>query len=87
VKAWFFNLHLVRKSKPSKGNPGQADTEFLQRAAARDGLSQAFRQFIECIIHNFPFPFWCPVMVFLRSASAAGTFVGTVAAVGRASGK
>jgi hypothetical protein len=35
----------------------EADAEFLQRPAAGDRLGQAFSQFIELVIHNFPFRF------------------------------
>jgi len=33
----------------------KASAEFLQRGAARDGLGHAFCEFIELIVHTFPF--------------------------------
>jgi hypothetical protein len=33
----------------------EADAEFLQRRATRDGLGQAFREFIEVIVHTLAF--------------------------------
>src|SRR5690242_11648572 len=33
----------------------ETDAEFLQRPAPRDWLSHSFSQFIEFIVHNFPF--------------------------------
>jgi hypothetical protein len=52
--AWI-SLRLVRQSKHSQRNPGEADGEFLQRPPACDGLSHSFRNFVEFIVHNFPF--------------------------------
>src|SRR6185295_14817922 len=33
----------------------EADAEFLQRPAPRDGLGQVLGQFIEFVVHNFSF--------------------------------
>src|SRR5690242_4983725 len=37
----------------------EAEPEFLERAAPCDGLGDAFREFIELVVHNFPFGFGC----------------------------
>src|SRR5947199_305041 len=39
---------------------GEAEAEFLQRKAARDRLSHTFGQFIEYVLHIFPFICWRP---------------------------
>src|SRR5439155_22467248 len=49
---------------PAHEHRGQRDTreanaEFLQRSAPRDGLSQTFGQFIEFVVHNLHFPWSC----------------------------
>ena len=56
-------LRLVRQPKTGQRHARETDAEFLQRPAARDRLSQAFGQFIEFVVHNFPF-----VLLFCFSA-------------------
>jgi hypothetical protein len=46
---------FVRQPKASQRDPGEADAEFLQRPAPRDGLGHTLGQFIEFLLHNFPF--------------------------------
>jgi hypothetical protein len=48
-------LRLVHQAQRGKCQTCKANPESLQRAAARDGLSQALGQFIECVVHNFAF--------------------------------
>jgi len=48
-----FGLRSVRQTKAGQRHPGQAEAEFLQRPPTRDGLSHAFGEFIEFIIHSF----------------------------------
>src|SRR5439155_14628279 len=42
--------------QPQRGDreAREADAEFLERRAARNGLGQALGQFIELVVHNFP---------------------------------
>jgi hypothetical protein len=47
------------ESEPCQGDTREARAEFLQGSAARDGLSQVFGEFIEFVIHNFPFVVLC----------------------------
>jgi len=44
-------------SQPQGGehNTSEADAEFLQHPAPRDGLGQALGRFIEFVVHDFPF--------------------------------
>ena len=48
-------LSLVRQPQRGESDSRQADAEFLQRPAPRDGLGQALGQFIEFVVHNLPF--------------------------------
>src|ERR1041385_3088175 len=48
-------LRLVRQPEAGQRHAGEADAEFLQRPAPRDGLGHSFGQFIEFVGHNFPF--------------------------------
>src|SRR5437867_10315683 len=41
-------------AKPAR-TAGRSEAEFLQSPAPRDGLGQALGQFIEFVMHNFPF--------------------------------
>jgi len=50
-------VRLVRQPEGGEHDTREAGAEFLQRPSARDGLGQALGQFIEFIIHNFPFGF------------------------------
>src|SRR5207253_3714951 len=52
------SLRLVRQPQGGQRDTHEADAEFLQRPAARDGSGQALGQFIEFVVHNFPFPFY-----------------------------
>ena len=45
------------QAKAGQRHASEADAEFLQRRAACDGLGHAFCDFIEFIVHNFPFVF------------------------------
>src|SRR6266496_5375457 len=49
------SLRLCRHSQGREHKTCEADAEFLQRSASRDGLCQTLGQFIEFIVHNFPF--------------------------------
>jgi hypothetical protein len=40
--------------KTRQRNAGEADAEFLQRRAARNGLRHALGEFIECVVHTVP---------------------------------
>jgi len=51
------SLGTVRSSQQGQGHPGDADAEFLEGPAARNGLGHASGQFIESIVHNFSFRF------------------------------
>jgi len=48
-------LRLVRQPETGQRHAGEADAEFLQRSSARYGLGQSLGQFIEFLVHNFPF--------------------------------
>jgi hypothetical protein len=48
-------LRIVRQAQRGQRDARETDAEFLQRAAARDGLGQAFGEFIEFVVHNSPF--------------------------------
>ena len=47
----------IVQSEPGQSQPGKSDAESLQRRAPRDGLSHAFGEFIELVVHTFPFVF------------------------------
>ena len=49
------SLRLVRQPEAGERHAGEADAEFLQRRAPRDGLGQALGEFIELVVHTFPF--------------------------------
>jgi hypothetical protein len=51
----FARLRLVRQAKTRQRHAGEADTEFLQRCAPRDRLGHALGEFIELVVHTFPF--------------------------------
>ena len=42
---------LVHQPKAGQRHAGQANAEFLQRAAAGDGLGHCFGKFVELVIH------------------------------------
>jgi hypothetical protein len=46
---------VTRKTQEGQRKSRETDAEFVQRCASRYGLSQIFCQFIEFVIHNFPF--------------------------------
>ena len=50
-----FRLRLVRHPETGQREAGEPDAEFLEHAAPRDGLSHVLGQFIEFVVHNFPF--------------------------------
>jgi hypothetical protein len=45
----------VRQSEAGQRHAGEADAEFLHRRAARDRLGQVLGEFIEFVVHTFPF--------------------------------
>jgi hypothetical protein len=47
----------VRQPKARQRHPGKPKAEFLQRQPPCCGLGQTFGQFVEFIIHTFPFVF------------------------------
>jgi len=55
---------IIRQPDCGQRDTGETEAEFLQCPASRDGLGQALGQFIEFVVHNFPF-----VLVFLVSLS------------------
>src|SRR5437773_2674913 len=57
----------VRQPEAGRRHAGQAGAEFLQRCAARDRLRQALGEFIELVVHVFPFSFG--LLLVGRSAS------------------
>jgi hypothetical protein len=59
VKPWRFSLRLVRPTQYSQRNSSKTEGKIFQRPAARDGLSQAFGEFIEFLVHNFLFFICC----------------------------
>jgi hypothetical protein len=48
-------LRLVCQPEAGQRHAGETDAEFLQRRAARDRLGQALCEFIESVVHTFPF--------------------------------
>jgi len=48
--ALFASMSSVRQPKTGQHGAREADAEFLQRAAPRDGLSHALGQFIEFVV-------------------------------------
>jgi hypothetical protein len=48
-------LRLVRQPEARQRHAAQADAQFLQRCATRDGLGHALCEFIEFIVHSFLF--------------------------------
>jgi len=55
VEGIFVCFCLARQPETGQRHAGKADTEFLQRRAACDRLGQVFREFIELMVHDFPF--------------------------------
>src|SRR5437773_220748 len=49
------SLRFARQPQRGQRDSRETGAEFLQRASPRDGLGQAFGQFIEFVVHNFPF--------------------------------
>jgi hypothetical protein len=45
----------VCQSKARQRHAREAESEFLQRGAARDGLGHVLCEFIEFVVHTFPF--------------------------------
>ncbi|SRR6266496_25607 len=58
---------LIRQPKAGQRHAGESDTEFFQRCAARDRLGQALGEFIEFIVHTFPFVLVCRLICFDRA--------------------
>jgi len=55
VERLWICLGLVRQPDCGQRDAREAEAEFLQRPAPRDGLGQALGQFIELVVHNFAF--------------------------------
>jgi len=51
------SVRFVRKPQAGQRHAGEADAEFLQRRASRDRLGEALGEFIELVVHTFPFAF------------------------------
>jgi hypothetical protein len=51
----FARLSPVRQPETGQRHSSERDAKFFQRSSARDRLGQSFGQFIEFIVHNFPF--------------------------------
>jgi hypothetical protein len=50
----------ARQPETCERHAGETDTEFLECGAARGGLGHGFSEFIEFVIHTFPFILvWC----------------------------
>src|SRR6266498_4471020 len=64
---------LVRQPQRRQRDTREAEAEFLERPAPRDRLGQALGQFIEFVVHNFPF-----VLVLWFGVSGSATDVVTV---------
>jgi hypothetical protein len=50
-------LRLAGQSKAGQRHAGEADAELLQRLSPRDRLGHSLGQFIELVVHNYPFTF------------------------------
>jgi hypothetical protein len=48
-------LRYVYQPEARQRHASDAEAEFLQRRAARDGLGQALGELIELVVHGFPF--------------------------------
>jgi len=61
-------ISLCRARQPQRGqrDTREAEAEFLERPAAGDGLGQALGQFIEFVVHNFPFILFVVLIVVPR---------------------
>src|SRR2546430_14818049 len=53
----WISLRFVRQPEAGQRHARESDAEFLQRCATRDRLGQALGEFIELIVHVFPFVF------------------------------
>src|SRR5215831_18206612 len=49
----------IRQPKQRQRDACEPHTEFFQRPAAANGLGQSLGQFIEFVVHNFPFGSCC----------------------------
>src|SRR5258705_6234753 len=49
---WFLRVTLICEPQRGQDDTRDADSEFLQRPASRDGLRQAFGEFIEFVVHS-----------------------------------
>jgi hypothetical protein len=47
----------MRQPEAGQRHAGKTDAELLQRRAARDRLGQPLGEFIELVVHVFPFPY------------------------------
>ena len=72
--AGVLGLGFVRQPKRREREAREAEADFLQRCAARDGLREALGEFIELVVHNFPFVFW---FCFLGGSSAHAPEIGS----------
>jgi hypothetical protein len=67
--------HLRSQSNGREHCAREPEAEVPQRLPARDGLGQAFGQFIECVVHNLSFLLvwflFCRFSYFARHALAA----------------
>jgi hypothetical protein len=55
VALFFGGVCLVCQPEAGQRHPGEADAKFFQRPAARDRFSQVLCEFIEFVVHAFPF--------------------------------
>ena len=51
----FGRLRFVREAEAGQRHARHAKAEFFQRLPARNGLGHALGQFIEFVVHSFPF--------------------------------
>ena len=54
----------IRQPEAGQRHAGKAESEFLQRRAARDGLGHVLCEFIEWVVHTFSFV--CELFVLKR---------------------
>jgi hypothetical protein len=63
-------LHIACEPQCRKRYTREADAEFFQRPAARNGLGQTLGEFIEFVVHNFSFRLTVVCFYSIRSKPA-----------------
>jgi hypothetical protein len=71
---------FVCQPEAGESHADQADPEFLERLPPADGLGHAFGEFIEFVIHTFPFVLWfvggLSLTVWLSKMTAGASRIG-----------